>query len=171
MSSQVLTDQALRQEEAALTAWVRLLRTHAALKRGFNARLQLEHGLTVNDYETLLLLSHEPDRRLKRVVLADRLQLTPSGVTRLLDGLEAAGYVEKASCASDARITYAVLTETGGEKLSEASCSHVAAVRELFGERLDDDELRTLGELLGRLPGGGVDGAECTVDVEPAQPA
>ena len=158
MSSQVLS-----QQEFALTAWVRLLRTHAALKRGFNSQLQVEHGLTVNDYEALLLLSHEPDRQLKRVVLADRLQLTPSGVTRLLDGLEAGGFVEKGSCASDARVTYAVLTDTGSEKLQQASCSHVAAVQELFGERFDDDELRLLGELLGRLPGGSADGADCAV--------
>jgi DNA-binding MarR family transcriptional regulator len=161
MSSQVLTEQAL--EEVALTAWVRLLRTHAALKREFNAKLQVEHGLTVNDYEALLLLSHEPEQRLKRVVLAERLQLTPSGVTRLLDGLEAVGHVEKGSCDSDARITYAVLTESGREKLEQASCSHVAAVRELFGERLEDDELKVLGELLGRLPGGNTDSGECAV--------
>ena len=163
MSSQVLSQQVLASEEVALTAWVRLLRTHSAMKRDFNARLQAEHGLTVNDYEALLLLSHDPDRRLKRVVLAERLQLTPSGVTRLLDGLEAAGFVEKGSCDSDARVTYAVLTSSGSEKLKEASCSHVAAVRELFGERLGDDELRMLGELLGRLPGGSADGADCTV--------
>ena len=166
MSSQVLSQQVLASEEVALTAWVRLLRTHSAMKRDFNARLQAEHGLTVNDYEALLLLSHDPDRRLKRVVLAERLQLTPSGVTRLLDGLEAAGFVEKGSCDSDARVTYAVLTATGGAKLKEASCSHVAAVRELFGERLDDDELRTLGELLGRLPGGNADGGECAVETD-----
>jgi DNA-binding MarR family transcriptional regulator len=64
-------------------------------------------------------------------------------------------------------VTYAVLTASGHEKLEQASCSHVAAVRALFEERLDDDELRTLGELLGRLPGGGADSAECAV--EPAQ--
>lgn len=166
MSSQVLSQQVLAPEGIALTAWVRLLRTHAAMKRDFNSRLQAEHGLTVNDYEALLLLSHDPDRRLKRVVLAERLQLTPSGVTRLLDGLEAAGFVEKGGCDSDARVTYAVLTGTGSDKLKEASCSHVAAVRELFGERLADDELRTLGELLGRLPGGSADGGECTVETD-----
>jgi DNA-binding MarR family transcriptional regulator len=163
MSSQVLIEQVPSTQELALTAWVRLLRTHAALKREFNAKLQAEHGLTVNDYEALLLLSHEPDQRLKRVVLADRLQLTPSGVTRLLDGLEASGHVEKASCDSDARITYAVLTDSGRQKLERASCSHVAGVRELFGERLDDDELRQLGELLSRLPGGSTGSGECAV--------
>jgi DNA-binding MarR family transcriptional regulator len=158
MSSQVLSQQGL-----ALTAWVRLLRTHAALKRTFNTQLLADHGLTVNDYEALLLLSHEPDARLKRVVLAERLQLTPSGVTRLLDGLEASGFVGKASCASDARVTYAVLTDEGREKLREASCSHVAAVQALFGERLDDAELERLGDLLGRLPGGNASGADCTI--------
>jgi len=164
-----MSGQVLSQQEFALTAWVRLLRAHASMKRSFNAQLLAEHGLTVNDYEALLLLSHEPDRRLKRVVLAERLQLTPSGVTRLLDGLEAAGYVEKASCAGDARVTYAVLTDAGHQKLEQASCSHVAAVRALFAERLDDDELRTLGELLGRLPGGAsAGGADCTVEPAPA---
>lgn len=162
MTRQVLPPQA-SSETLALTAWVRILRAHASLKRSFNAQLLADHGLTVNDYEALLLLSHEPDARLKRVVLADRLQLTPSGVTRLLDGLEAAGFVEKGSCASDARVTYAVLTDTGREKLTQASCSHVAAVRALFSERLDDGELETLGALLGRLPGGDANAADCTV--------
>lgn len=161
MTRQVLPPQ-VNTQTLALTAWVRLLRAHAAMKRGFNTQLLADHGLTVNDYETLLLLSHEPDSRLKRVVLAERLQLTPSGVTRLLDGLEASGFVGKASCASDARVTYAVLTDTGREKLQQASCSHVAAVRALFAERLDDNELETLGALLGRLPGGSANGADCT---------
>ena len=158
MSCQVLSDQ-----EYALAAWVRLLRAHAALKRGFNARLQVEHGLTVNDYEALLLLSQAEEGRLKRIALADRLQLTPSGVTRLLDGLERAGWVVKAACDTDARVTYAVLTESGRTKLGQASCSHVAAVSALFSERFEPDELRTLGELLLRLPGASdADPAACS---------
>jgi len=158
MTSQVLTTQ-----ELSLTAWVRLLRAHAALKRSFNALLQAEHGLTVNDYEALLLLSRAEEGRLKRVELAERLQLTPSGVTRLLDGLEGAGYVAKAACDADARITYAVLTAEGQSKLEEASCSHVRAVSALFSERFDADELRMLGELLLRLPGAAdADPGACT---------
>ena len=78
--------------------------------------------------------------------------LTPSGVTRLLDGLERAGYVEKGSCRPDARVTYAVLTDAGLDKLGEASTSHVAQIRELFEQRFDPDELATLADLLGRLP-------------------
>jgi DNA-binding MarR family transcriptional regulator len=90
---------------------------------------------------------------MRRVDLAGELLLTASGVTRLLDGLEAAGYVERAACASDRRVTYAVLTEAGLTKLREAADSHVAAVQALFEERYSEDELGQLGALLARLPG------------------
>ena len=99
---------------------------------------------------------------MRRIDLAGQLLLTPSGVTRLLDGLERAGYVGKGSCPGDARVTYAVLTDAGRKKLAEASCSHVAAVSDLFQERFSDKELATLAELLGRLPGAAGDSEECT---------
>jgi DNA-binding MarR family transcriptional regulator len=114
-----------------------------------------EHGLTINDYEALLHLAKAEDGRMRRVDLAERLILTASGVTRLLDGLEAGGLVERASCASDRRVTYAVLTETGRTKLRESSKSHIADVRTFFEERYSSDELQQLADLLGRLPGAG----------------
>ena len=117
--------------------------------------------MTINDYEALLRLSRADDRRLKRVELAESLVLTPSGVTRLLDGLERAGYAEKGSCDSDARITYAVLTDAGLDKLREASTSHVAQIREFFEQRFNEDELATLADLLGRLPEAAGDGEDC----------
>ena len=90
---------------------------------------------------------------MRRVDLAGLLLLTASGVTRLLDGLEAAGLVERASCASDRRVTYAVLTEAGRKKLHEASQSHMAGVRAFFEARYSGEELEQLAGLLGRLPG------------------
>jgi DNA-binding MarR family transcriptional regulator len=158
MSRQVLSPQA----SSPLTAWARLLRAHASAKRELSTQLQDEHGLTINDYECLLLLSHAEDGSMRRVDLANELLLTPSGVTRLLDGLQDAGYVCKGTCSSDARVSYAVLTDTGRKKLEEASQSHLAAVAELFGERFSEAELATLGELLGRLPGAGGDGSACS---------
>lgn len=118
-----------------------------------SAQLVAEHGLTINDYEALLHLSRAEEGRMRRVDLAGRLILTASGVTRLLDGLEAAGLVERASCASDRRVAYAVLTETGRTKLQEASVSHLAGVRAFFEERYTGQELEQLARLLGRLPG------------------
>jgi len=156
MSSQVLSEQTV------LAAWARLLRAHAGTTRELSAQLQADHGLTINDYEALLHLSQAENGALRRIDLASELVLTPSGVTRLLDGLEKAGYVRKGPCSTDARVTYAVLTDAGREKLHESSCAHVAAVMELFGQRFSDDDLVTLAELLGRLPGAAGDGSECT---------
>ena len=110
-----------------------------------------EHGLTINDYEVLLHLSRTDEKMLRRVDLAERVLLTPSGITRLLDGLERSGLVSKASCDSDARVVYAKLTEAGREKLRDATDDHVASIRALFGERFTDRELATLCDFLERL--------------------
>ena len=159
MSTQLSTSQTT----SALTVWVRLLRAHAAMARTFNAQLQAEHGMTINDFEALLLLSRAPDQQLKRIELSERIQLTPSGVTRMLDGLLEAGWVAKGECASDARVSYAVLTDAGREKLELASETHTAAVTQLFTERFDETELEALGLLLGRLPGADADAGSCEV--------
>ncbi len=147
----------------AVTSFARLLRVHAALTRELSLRLEAEHGLTINDYEVLLRLATAPDRRLKRVELAASVVLTASGITRLLDGLEAVGLVERASCASDRRVTYAVLTDEGAARLSAAAGDHFAAIDAVFGERLDARQTTQLAELLGRLPGGEL-GGSCGVD-------
>ena len=143
-----------------LTAWVRFLRAHAALTRRLSADLVAEHGLTINDYEVLLHLSRAPEFALRRVDLAERVVLTASGITRLLEGLERAGYVERGDCPTDRRVVYARLTPAGREKLREAAGTHLAGIRSLFTERFEEDELESLASLLGRLPGADED-AEC----------
>jgi DNA-binding MarR family transcriptional regulator len=153
MSRQVLTPQT--SASAALDCWVRLLRGSAALRRLLSARLQGDHGLSINDYEALLVLSRAEEGRLRRTDLAASLVLTPSGVTRLLDGLERSGLVAKGTCDSDARVTYAVLTDEGRALLARASRDHTTAVAEVFADRYSPQELETLGELLGRLPEAG----------------
>jgi DNA-binding MarR family transcriptional regulator len=119
-----------------------------------SAQLVADHGLTINDYEALLQLARADERRMRRVDLAERLLLTASGITRLLDGLEQAGYVDRDSCASDRRVTYAVLTDDGLAKLREASTSHVADIRSFFETRFSEEELDELVALLDRLPLG-----------------
>jgi DNA-binding MarR family transcriptional regulator len=151
LTSQVLSPQ-VSEGVPALDAWVGLLRAHAALFRELNADLVNQHGLTINDYEVLLHLARAEGRQLRRVDLADRLILTASGITRLLDGLERAGYVDKARCESDARVTYAVLTTKGLDKLRAASDTHVGGIRGAFEARYSEEELTALAELLGRLP-------------------
>ena len=146
-----------------MSAWVRLLRAHASTTRAFNADLLNEHGLTLNGFEALLHLSRAEGGRMRRVDLAENLLLTASGVTRLLDGLEAQGLVERAACSSDRRVVYAVITADGSDRLRAASDSHIAAVTALFETRLTPEELGRLGELLARLPGADSgDDEDCT---------
>jgi DNA-binding MarR family transcriptional regulator len=129
------------------------MRAHAATTRLLSAQLQADHGLTINDYEALYILERAQDQRLKRVELARRLMLTPSGVTRLLEGLEGAGLVERVACPTDLRVAYAQLTEAGREKLEAASCGHVSSIRSLFEEHLSDEEIDNLVGVLEKLPG------------------
>jgi DNA-binding MarR family transcriptional regulator len=147
-----LSTQVLTRGGAETEVFAALLRAHAATTRGFNAELVAEHGLTLSDYEVLLRLAHAPDRRLRRVDLAEEVLLTPSGITRLLAGLEQRGWVARVSCASDARVAYAQLTDEGLEKLRAAGRSHVVSIQSLFGERFSPDELGALRDLLQRLP-------------------
>jgi DNA-binding MarR family transcriptional regulator len=149
--AQVLTAQP--ESPPAVRAWARLLRAHAATTRLLSAQLQDQHGLTLNDYEALLVLSRADGGHMKRVDLARSLLLTPSGVTRLLDGLERAGLVESVPCPSDRRVMYAQITDGGRERLAAASCGHEGSIRTALEEHLSAEELDTVAEILGKLPG------------------
>ena len=135
-----------------LASWVAFLRAHSAITRRLNIDLQHGHGLTLNDYEVLLRLAAAEGGMMRRVDLAGSVLLTASGITRLLDGLERAGFVEKAACESDARVSYAKLTPAGRSKLDEARVTHLAGIDELFTGRFTAEELESLAELLARLP-------------------
>jgi len=158
LSSQVLSEQA-----PAVDAWIGLLRGQSAATRAVNAQLVADHGLTINDFECLLLLARAEDRRMRRVDLAESLILTASGVTRLLDGLEREGFVDRAACESDRRVTYAVLTDAGHAKLEDASTSHVADIRAFFERRFSAEELDQLAALLARVHGE-TPALDCSVD-------
>ncbi len=144
--------------------FVRILRAHGTLRRGLEAKLLAEHSLTITDYEALLVLRDAEEGAMRRVDLAERLLLSQSGVTRLLDGLQRLGVVENAECASDRRVTYAVITPAGRATLEQATEAHHEALRELIGAHLSTDELATLTDLLGRLPGVDRDAEACPLD-------
>jgi DNA-binding MarR family transcriptional regulator len=143
----------------AIDAFVRLVRASFALTRELSAQLSADHCLSLNEYEALLTLARAPESRMRRVDLANSLLLTAGGVTRLLDGLERQGFVAREESSSDRRVTYAVLTKVGRDKLREADKSHTRQIRELLGAHYDDAELTQLSTLLGRLldenPGNG----------------
>ena len=143
---------------------MRLVRANFAVTRQLSAQLNCDHDLTLNEYEALLLLARAPESRMRRVDLANSLLLTAGGVTRLLDGLERNGFVDREESPTDRRVSYAVLTRAGRDKLREADKTHTRQIRELMGAHYDDDELAQLAALLGRLPH--VDSADDTCSTD-----
>jgi MarR family 2-MHQ and catechol resistance regulon transcriptional repressor len=156
LSTQQLTPKA----SPATEALGQLLGAHATLTRELSAELVANHGLTLNDYGCLLLLSRAGEEGMRRIDLANDLQLSPSGITRLLDRLMDQGLVGRGECKEDARVSYAVLTDAGMAKLTAAAPGHVQDIERRLGAILDQDEIETLTNLLRRLSDGS--DATCT---------
>src|SRR2546429_1521493 len=157
------TVAAQRLEGPALEAWRSYLQSHASILRALDAELVADQGMTTRDYEVLLYLAQAPERRLPMSALAANTMLTRSGITRLVDGLVSEGLIERVACDSDARVSYAELTDAGYRRLREAGCTHVAGIRRLFLQRYSDAEIEQLASLLSRLPGAS-QGSACAVE-------
>ena len=131
-----------------MLAWQRLVASTTALLAVLDNELQAEHGLSLGDYEVLAFLSDAPGHAIRMSELADRLHLSPSGITRRVDGLVRGGLVERQRCPNDRRGANAVLTPVGAKTLKAAAPTHLRGVREYFIDRLEPAELDTLAELL-----------------------
>ena len=152
MATSSETIQLLTQRE--LHAWRGLLRIHSRLVKALDAELESTHGLAVTSYEVLMYLADSPDGRMRMHDLAASVLLSRSGLTRLVDRLEREGLIKRESCETDARGSFAVLTEPGREKLNAARRTHLDGVRRHFLEHLSPQELDHLGELWDKvLPG------------------
>ena len=136
---------------AALETWRLFLRGHALMARLLEAELLLLHRLPLPEYDVLVQLNLAPEGRLRMAQLADRVVLSRSGLTRLVERLERAGLVERASCPSDARGAYAVLTASGRERLDRAAPDHMRGIRQHFVEPLATTDLHALGRALAVL--------------------
>ena len=109
------------------------------------------YGLTMGDYEVLVWLSEAEQNRMRMCDLAGALQLSPSGLTRRLDGMVRNGWVERASCDSDRRVMWAHLTPAGLTKMNEVAPVHVASVRNHVLTPLGHEGVVQLGEVFGRI--------------------
>jgi DNA-binding MarR family transcriptional regulator len=141
--SSLLTD-----EERGL--WRSFVTIHFAINRQLDDELRREVGLTLPEYEVLWELTNAPENRQRMNELARHLLFTRSGITRLIDRLEAAGYVERDDCDHDGRGVYAALTESGFAAFEAAAVTYIERLRELFFDRLKGD-LREMRRLLVRL--------------------
>ena len=136
---------------AGIGAWRNFLVAHARITRRLDDELQAAHGLSLAEYDALLQIATAPGRRVRMNVLAERVILSRSGITRLVDRLEAQGSVERLACKTDARGQEAVLTDLGLQRLRQAAGTHLDGVRRYFLDRLDEAERAALEASLGRV--------------------
>jgi DNA-binding MarR family transcriptional regulator len=137
--------------EEELRAWRGLLRAHATLAKRLDAALEGAHGLPMTSYEVLHHLDDADAGRMRMCDLAERVQLSRSGLTRLVDRLEREELIERCSCEHDARGAYACLTDSGRGRLRAARVTHLAVVREHFLSLFTEQELGSLAELWDRI--------------------
>jgi MarR family 2-MHQ and catechol resistance regulon transcriptional repressor len=133
-----------------MTTFGRLLEVQSRLERRLGADLEARCNLPHAWFEVLLRLGRSEDDRLTMGSLAEQISLTTGGVTRLIDRMQVAGYVQRVPCPTDRRVSYAALTAAGRAKLDEAARVHTANLRVVFAGFSDDDRSR-LDALLDRL--------------------
>lgn len=131
--------------------WRTFLRVQRRLINRLEDDLQVKHDLPLAWYDVLVRLVEADGRRLRMSELAERVMLSPSGLTRLVDRLVSEGLVRREHAERDARGFYAVLTDAGYERLRAASGTHLRGIRDHVIARYSDEELTTLARLLGRL--------------------
>jgi len=134
-----------------MRAWRALIGATSGLLATLDNELQAAHGLSLGDYEVLVVLSEAPHQLLRMSDLAAHLHLSPSGLTRRIDGLVRQGFVERRQCPTDRRGSNAVLTDAGKKALRGAAPTHVRGVREHFIERLSDRQLANLATALSNV--------------------
>jgi DNA-binding MarR family transcriptional regulator len=129
-----------------MRAWRNFIESVGTLTAALESDLA-PFGITLGDYEVLVRLSESEDERLRMCDLATALQLSPSGLTRRLDGLVKSGLVERIASPSDRRVMFAALTPAGHAKLVEAAPDHVASVRNRFFKGITRERIRLLGDI------------------------
>jgi len=134
----------LSPHDPRLEPWRAFLTAHARITRRLDEELRVEHDLSLAEYDALLVIANEPDRRIRMRQLADRVILSKSGVTRLIDRLVLDGLVARDACLTDARGAEAVLTQAGLDRLRRASRTHLRGIAEHFLGAVDDVDLATI---------------------------
>jgi DNA-binding MarR family transcriptional regulator len=137
--------------EVGQQAWRGLLRAHACLAKRLDAELERAHGLQTSSYEVLDHLAAARAGRMRMRDLAERAQLSRSGLTRLVDRLEREQLLNRCSCDHDARGAYACLTDAGRRRLEQARATHTAVMREQLLSRFSAGELAALVEMWSRI--------------------
>ena len=136
-----------------MRAWRAYVESVFELNAALEADLA-EHGLTLGDYQVLVFLSEAEGRAMRMCDLAARLQLSPSGLTRRLDGLVRAGVVERRPSDTDRRVMLAVLTPHGAALLAEAAPTHAGSVRARIFDQIQRRDIAAMERLFTSIHEG-----------------
>jgi DNA-binding MarR family transcriptional regulator len=139
--------------DAELRAWQAFLHAHHQIIRKLDAELRSEHELPLNAYDVLLRLARAPGRRLRMTDLAERVMMSPSGLTRVVDRLAAEGLVRRERYDGDARVMLAQLTDKGRLVLRRAAKTHLRGIREHFTGQMTLAQLREVAAALETVAG------------------
>jgi MarR family 2-MHQ and catechol resistance regulon transcriptional repressor len=126
-----------------------------------------EHGLASVEFEVLIRLARSPGRQLRMTDLSSQTSLTNSGVTRVVDRLERDGLVGRHPCGTDRRISYAVITDAGADRLNKVLPGHLAMIEQWFTGRLDPDQLAEFTQALRTIRDAVRPGAVAGADARP----
>src|SRR2546421_9436640 len=137
--------------EEHLAAWCTFLKAHATIIERIDHDLVAAQRPPLLSYDVLIELYEAPDRRLRMHELAQRVVLSRSGLTRLVDRLEAEGLLTRDRCGTDRRGAYAVITEQGVASLRKAWPVYARGISHYFAQWLTQEEAQIFVAALERL--------------------
>ena len=145
-------------DDRLITTFGRLVEAYSRMERRLGPAMETATGLPHAWFEVLIRLARSEEGQLTMGALADEVALTTGGITRLVDRMAKADYVERRPCASDRRVSYAAITGEGRAILDRAAVAHAHNLRELFTDftERDLDSLDGLLDLIrdtARRPG------------------
>jgi DNA-binding MarR family transcriptional regulator len=135
----------------AIQTWRLFLKAHSTLVETLDQELQATKGLPLTWFDVMVRLVTEDEGRLPMNELADRVLLSKSGVTRLVDRMARAGLIERMACPTDRRVIWATLTDKGRKAFEEAAPIAYRGVQEHFTAFLTKTEMQAMRSGLGKI--------------------
>src|SRR5829696_2389598 len=139
------------RKNLSTSAWGALLQVHAAVVPVLDQKLMTDAGMPLRFYDVLLELAAAPERKLRMSDLADRVVLSRTRVSRLVEEMVAAGLVVREQNPDDGRSAYATLTDVGLQRYRQAAPAYLAGIEQHFAHRLSDEELAAISSALERV--------------------
>lgn len=139
-------------------SWRAFLVGTTLLMDRLDRELREQHRLSLPEYEILVRLSEAGGHRMRMAMLADSVSHSRSRVTHTIARMETAGLVVRDACLADGRGVEAVLTEQGQQALDDAAPTHVAGVRRLLVDLVDDEDFQAVGRVFDAVTDSLIEG-------------